>query len=105
MVEQQCSPTKRTFCLRVPVHDLPGDAHGLAVDGRACARIAMDGWAASPVVPDGSSLIIIIRNGIFAADVGDHSAAREKEAQKALEGFWCDPPRTLRISTALHSFS
>ena len=54
----------------------------------------MDGWAASPVVPDGSSLITIIRNGIFDADVGDHSAAREKEAQKALEGFWCDPLRT-----------
>lgn len=98
-------PDEADILLKGTVHDLPGDVHGLAVDGRACARIAMDGWAASPVVPDGSSLITIIRNGIFAADVGDHSAAREKEAQKALEGFWCDPLRTLRISTALHSFS
>jgi len=98
-------PDEADILLEGAVHDLPGDAHGLAVDGRACARAAMDGWAASPVVPDGSSLITTIRNGIFAAEVGDHSATREKEAQKALEGFWCDPLRTLRISTALHSFS
>ena len=79
-------PDEADILLKGTVHDLPGDAHGLAVDGRAYARIAMDGWAASPVVPDGSSLITIIRNGI-AAEVDDHSATREKEARKALEGF------------------
>lgn len=75
-------PDEADILLKGTVHDLPGDAHGLAVDGRACARIAMDGWAASPVVPDGSSLITTIRNGIFAAEAGDHSLPVEKKPKR-----------------------
>jgi len=74
-------PDEADILLKGTVHDLPGDAHGLAVDGRACARIAMDGWAASPVVPDGSSLITIIRNGIFAAEA-DHSLPVKKKPKR-----------------------
>lgn len=75
-------PDEADILLKGTVHDLPGDAHGLAVDGRACARIAMDGWAASPVVPDGSSLITTIRNGIFAAEAGDHSLPVKKKPKR-----------------------
>jgi hypothetical protein len=77
-------PDEADILLKGTVHDLPGDAHGLAVDGRACARIAMDGWAASPVVPDGSSLITTIRNGIFAAEAGDHHSLPVKKKPKRL---------------------